>query len=609
MEADLLRCLRRPTRVSLLEARVPRPRGGVPERGLPLWYDTPLDRPLPLLLPTQDSVVFTRGKLGRKLRKAVPGHEQPFVLTDPLLRNVPSLGYEPLHDEDLRDHFSRGHVRAHLKKAGLITAEGDVLCSYKQFAQYRRYLGSLHRQAVAAEIRCQEEARRAARQLSAARSAWLEARRNLVPARIDGLSETFREEKCCVGDCRTCRCACTQQEPAADTCPPPLFALPWSKLKPGRRQPKVTREWLQRSIAQLKTKHRNGELLRRSEEEMRHQVARLRAAYRRQWSAMEEKIRRAKWARENVRSEQFVVRTKRMSAAFVKAWQDRVDGRKSPTPAETLKLLQSMPAEDSFYALLEAKHRLERLRRAPEAVTSVIDELVDSTVLSFTVKQVTRMVEEVLERLTQRVSRAKESAVAGRTSQVLVDALRRRSIDGQQPTEEKSEKVTQTSQPECQKKEEISSDPLIRFQVPHTPETKAMAIVDTSVAKTPAPSVTQLVEAVFEEDLPRQLPKVSFRHHTKLKEKLRTLASFLRDSIVQMPENKIRALKKKVVHKDYSASTTNDLCITKVSEELANAIMKYDLKQVMESKEIQNVIDCLLYKLMKVAYEDMKDQK
>ncbi|XP_069697774.1 uncharacterized protein [Periplaneta americana] len=137
---DLL-TLYRPTKIDELISSVKKPRGGVPKNGLPAWDQMALSSKLPMCKMPQGIVVFSRNKIGRKLWKT--GKDKKFSIYDP---NCIEVGYKynALHDEHLRSFFSRRANRDFMLKMGLINKKGEVICTLKEFNEYRRHLNKIH---------------------------------------------------------------------------------------------------------------------------------------------------------------------------------------------------------------------------------------------------------------------------------------------------------------------------------------------------------------------------------------------------------------------------------------------------------------------------------
>ncbi|XP_038015305.1 fibrous sheath-interacting protein 2 [Motacilla alba alba] len=96
-----------------------------------------LNLPLTVKIPVApgSKPVFCRGKLGEKLHQPFPY----FTLDDPYIHHL-SPAYNCLHDPVLRDYHKRKDVLRLLKKQGCITSDNKVICTVKEFNEYRQYL-------------------------------------------------------------------------------------------------------------------------------------------------------------------------------------------------------------------------------------------------------------------------------------------------------------------------------------------------------------------------------------------------------------------------------------------------------------------------------------
>ncbi|CAM9185434.1 unnamed protein product [Bubo scandiacus] len=102
--------------------------------------DLPLGVKIPVLPGSRP--VFSRAKLGEKLHLP-SGH---FDLGDPYCRLL-RTEYNSLHDPHLKAYHKRRHNFRRLKEAGYITSDGQVVCTLKEFNEYRQYLLTLKLQA------------------------------------------------------------------------------------------------------------------------------------------------------------------------------------------------------------------------------------------------------------------------------------------------------------------------------------------------------------------------------------------------------------------------------------------------------------------------------
>nr|XP_060613641.1 fibrous sheath-interacting protein 2-like [Anolis sagrei ordinatus] len=98
--------------------------------------DMPLFTKIPFL-PGSNTMFYTTN-LGEKLYQP----SATFDLTDPYCKMMPPR-YKSLHDPHLKAFYKRKDNLRRLKKAGYITDKNKVVCSLKEFNEYRQYLTSL----------------------------------------------------------------------------------------------------------------------------------------------------------------------------------------------------------------------------------------------------------------------------------------------------------------------------------------------------------------------------------------------------------------------------------------------------------------------------------
>ncbi|XP_019626668.1 PREDICTED: microtubule-associated protein futsch-like [Branchiostoma belcheri] len=114
---------------------------GSPARGsdvsLPEWMNYSLDTKMPLIPGIEKAMVLYTTNLGERLHARPDDHD--FDLTDPCGHQM-STEYSLLHDPHLKPFYSSPRVKHRLVKNGFITEDGKVLCTLKEFNQYRQYL-------------------------------------------------------------------------------------------------------------------------------------------------------------------------------------------------------------------------------------------------------------------------------------------------------------------------------------------------------------------------------------------------------------------------------------------------------------------------------------
>ncbi|CAH2222376.1 Hypothetical predicted protein [Pelobates cultripes] len=85
-------------------------------------------------------IQFCTTKLSQKLYKTGPS----FDLDDPQLHLMKTT-YNNLHDPHLKQYYNRKKIKQRLFDGGFITSDDQVICTLKEYNQYREYLSSLHR--------------------------------------------------------------------------------------------------------------------------------------------------------------------------------------------------------------------------------------------------------------------------------------------------------------------------------------------------------------------------------------------------------------------------------------------------------------------------------
>ncbi|XP_066304427.1 serine-rich adhesin for platelets-like [Branchiostoma lanceolatum] len=107
------------------------------ELSLSEWMNYPLDTKMPLIPGIEKAMVLYTTDLGERLHARPNDHD--FDLTDPCGHQM-STEYNLLHDPHLKPFYSFPGVKQRLVRNGFITQDGKVLCTLKEFNQYRQYL-------------------------------------------------------------------------------------------------------------------------------------------------------------------------------------------------------------------------------------------------------------------------------------------------------------------------------------------------------------------------------------------------------------------------------------------------------------------------------------
>ncbi|XP_017752680.1 PREDICTED: fibrous sheath-interacting protein 2 [Eufriesea mexicana] len=141
--------LKRPTALDKLADSIAKPKGSIPNFGLPKWKVMPLESKIPMVPGPEGAYNFTRRKIGKRLWISAPDAE--FNLSDPYGYEI-KLAYDSLHDKHLVPYFSRPNIIRHLIKSGFITKNMDAKCSLQDYNMYRRYLRRLHCDSIKQEL-------------------------------------------------------------------------------------------------------------------------------------------------------------------------------------------------------------------------------------------------------------------------------------------------------------------------------------------------------------------------------------------------------------------------------------------------------------------------
>ncbi|KAL2728992.1 fibrous sheath-interacting protein 2 isoform X1 [Vespula squamosa] len=142
--------LKKPTALDKVIESIPKPKGAIPNFGLPKWKVMPLESKIPMVPGPEGAYNFTRRKIGKKLWTSSSDAE--FNLYDPYCHEI-KFTYDSLHDEHLVPFFSKANNIKHLLKAGLITHNLEGKCSLKDYNIYRKYLRNLHIDSIKRELR------------------------------------------------------------------------------------------------------------------------------------------------------------------------------------------------------------------------------------------------------------------------------------------------------------------------------------------------------------------------------------------------------------------------------------------------------------------------
>ncbi|XP_050529496.1 uncharacterized protein LOC126899034 [Daktulosphaira vitifoliae] len=149
--------LRRPSKISKLIDSVPLPKSRPIKDALPNWEIRELSQKIPQYHgPGPNGPInFHRGIIGHYPWKVATG-KLNFSLDDPYGNEV-SYSYNPLHDPHLKRWINIENNRKFLIKQGLITKDTEVICSLKEYNEYRRFLWRVHKDEINRKIKEEDE--------------------------------------------------------------------------------------------------------------------------------------------------------------------------------------------------------------------------------------------------------------------------------------------------------------------------------------------------------------------------------------------------------------------------------------------------------------------
>ncbi|XP_060851645.1 uncharacterized protein LOC132930004 [Rhopalosiphum padi] len=145
-----LLAIRRPTAVSKFRDSVPRPNYRPLKNYLPSWESRKFDEKIPMYHGYTPSgpIVFHRGLMGKDPFQS--DNKLSFVLNNSY--DI-SHRYNPLHDPHLKHWVNSPINRKFLEKQGLITEDKDVICSLREYNEYRRFLLRVYNDSITREIK------------------------------------------------------------------------------------------------------------------------------------------------------------------------------------------------------------------------------------------------------------------------------------------------------------------------------------------------------------------------------------------------------------------------------------------------------------------------
>ncbi|VVC29025.1 Hypothetical protein CINCED_3A019895 [Cinara cedri] len=135
--------LRHPTTISKLKKSVPRPDYRPVKSALPGWNEIELNEKIRTYhgsTPT-GPLVFHKGLMG--IHPLQTKTRLDFSLNDPHSNEI-KYDYNPLHDPHLKKWANSKQNRKFLHQQGLVTDDMEVICTLKEYNEYRRYLWRKH---------------------------------------------------------------------------------------------------------------------------------------------------------------------------------------------------------------------------------------------------------------------------------------------------------------------------------------------------------------------------------------------------------------------------------------------------------------------------------
>ncbi|XP_050430450.1 uncharacterized protein LOC126839279 [Adelges cooleyi] len=144
------------TPISTLRHSVPVPKYRPIADALPNWGIRELYEKIPQYHGNgpKGPIHFHRGCLGQYPWQTK--QKVDFFLNDPYGNEV-SYTYNPLHDPHLERWINMANNRTLLYKKGLITSDLEVICSLKEYNEFRRFLWRIHKDSVNRKIKMKEK--------------------------------------------------------------------------------------------------------------------------------------------------------------------------------------------------------------------------------------------------------------------------------------------------------------------------------------------------------------------------------------------------------------------------------------------------------------------
>ncbi|XP_014247437.1 uncharacterized protein LOC106665500 [Cimex lectularius] len=132
-------CIKKPTKLSNILESTPKPPFFIEADDVPpLLKSRRLDEKIPLIpIPLRYKTAYTRGHLGEPAVGQIDVSDM--VIDDPYNYEM-ERKYEEVHDPALKDFFNKPENIKRLKDLKIINNEHEILCSLKDYNNFRRYL-------------------------------------------------------------------------------------------------------------------------------------------------------------------------------------------------------------------------------------------------------------------------------------------------------------------------------------------------------------------------------------------------------------------------------------------------------------------------------------
>nr|CAD7443006.1 unnamed protein product [Timema bartmani] len=245
-----------------------------------------------------------------------------------------------------------------------------------------------------------------------------------------------------------------------------------------------------------------------------------------------------------------------------------------PTPLSVADVLDILQA---------AKEKLERDVSVPEGVSVAIDELLDAVIRLHIRCKMCSMLNEVALKLLQTLDSERDS-LTGEEHRWPHWIVRH---------------AKSSTMQECKPLSFGVVDTIEKIEV----DTPLTSVKDRP--PTPVPSLTELVEAIFEDPVLTTEEEVmqDFIHErTKIKKTLRKMAKHLYRAIICMPDHILDANKRKFIKRQFSLSSQREDDLDEVVHRLTDAMLSHEDDELMNNEAMNFAIDFLFTDFMQQTY-------